>query len=73
MPIVGIEQPDGTIHLQATCESCGKPLVRTGEYGMDCEDQCAEKEFKQMFGDRKPNDVLDEFINPFLDLLTPRK
>ena len=42
----------------ATCEFCGEPISKTNiEFGMDCENHCAEKEFSKK---KKKENRIDE-------------
>jgi hypothetical protein len=37
--------------VDITCEYCGKPITKTSpQWGMDCEDDCAQNEARKMFG-----------------------
>jgi len=36
-------------HLWLNCDQCGKPVSKTNEYGMFCEDMCGLEESKKGF------------------------
>jgi hypothetical protein len=38
------------VSLTIACDYCGKPISRTSDFGMDCEDQCSEQEFNKSGG-----------------------
>jgi len=43
-----VEIPEQGCSIEFRCEHCNKYISRTSrEFGMDCEDQCAEKLFKK--------------------------
>lgn len=43
MKLKKAKKTSGGVELWFSCEHCGKPISRTSYFGMDCEDQCAEK------------------------------
>ena len=64
MAFIGHEQPNGTIHVEATCDHCGKPIVTTGRYGMDCEDGCVRKRAETLRKEHPELGRLLDFICP---------
>ena len=43
------EDANGGVHLTITCETCGEPIDKTSDFGMDCKNDCAQKEFNRLF------------------------
>jgi hypothetical protein len=48
------------IDLDVTCSICGKPISKSNEYGMFCEDECGMAEEKEAY--LKVKDIFDGFM-----------
>jgi hypothetical protein len=60
-----IDNPDGTMEAQVTCEISGKSITITNEYGVFCEDLCELEECKKGFHEMK--DWIDIMVKRFFD------
>lgn len=48
------------IDLDITCSICGKPISKSNEYGMFCEDECGLAEEKEAY--LKAKEIFDGFM-----------
>ena len=54
---------DGTTSLVIKCPSCGKPINKTSvEFGMDCENHCAEKAYRKLVEANTNAKAMDNFL-----------
>ena len=57
---------NGGIHLNINCTHCGKPISKNTDFGMECEDECARKNWEKENG--RPfncDDEIDKFFGEF--------
>jgi len=54
---------DGTINISIKCPHCGKPINKTSvEFGMDCENHCGEKAYKELIATNTEAKAMDNFM-----------
>ncbi len=62
---------DKSGNVEVTCDTCGKPITHSNEYGMFCEDNCGLSESKQikdvMLGTGGKPGLLDKMFDKFDD------
>jgi acetyl-CoA carboxylase beta subunit len=59
-----MNKKNGTISLVIKCPNCGKPINKTSlEFGMDCEDKCAEKTYRKLVEANTGAKTFDSFLN----------
>jgi hypothetical protein len=54
----------GKFHLDINCTKCGLPISKTSDFGMDCANDCARKEFETN-GGPKQIEALEKLIRAF--------
>jgi hypothetical protein len=50
-------------NIEINCKYCGKPISKTSDFGMDCENDCARKKWEKDNG--KPFNLDDEMNKIF--------
>lgn len=48
---VNIEEQDGNINI--TCAYCNSPIIKSNDYGMDCENDCNQKAVIKLITENK--------------------
>ena len=47
--------------INISCNNCGKPIIKSNEFGMYCEDECGLEDDKKAFDEI--NILLNKFLN----------